>query len=281
MQIRLVALDIGGTLLDSKGTIPEANRQAITLTKEQGVKVVLATAMSFLLARSYAQMLGLDDPLVCVNGALIKSLQGQAWWRRDIESGLAREIAAWADVEGHSLVWLAEDCDYYVRSDRPLAWKRPPYARVVDSNAAALISPPLCIMAPNDDVAWIFLERFEDRTRGKLRFERYEDGGRLFTVAAVDAQASKQSALAHLCSRWGLSAQQVMAMGDGAADVGMLNWAGIGIAMGNAPSVMVRRAEFVAPSNDESGVAWAIRQFVLDRKGNDDDNTGDLSPVAD
>lgn len=267
MQIRLVALDIGGTLLDSEGIIPEANRKAITLAREQGVKVVLVTAMSFLSARSYAQALGLDTPLICVNGALIRDQQGQEPWSREIEPDLAREIAAWADAGGHPLVWLAADCEYYVRSDRPPPWRRPSFARVVDSNAAALASPPLCIMAPGEDTAQLFLEVLEGRTQGELRFERYEDGGRLFAAAAVDAQASKECALAFLCSRWGLAAQQVMALGDSAADLGMLSWAGIGITMGNAPSEMVRRAEWVAPSNDESGVAWAIRRFVLDEEG--------------
>lgn len=267
MQIRLVALDIGGTLLDSKGAIPEANCQAITLARAQGVKVVLATAMSLLSARPYAQTLNLDTPLICANGALIKDLQGQEWWSREIEPDLAREIAVWADAGGHPLVWLAADCEYYVRSDRPRLWRRPAFARVVDSNVAALASPPLCIMAPGEDIARLFLEGFEGRAQGKLRFERYEGGGRFFIVTALDAQASKECALAFLCSRWGLAAQQVMALGDSAADLGMLSWAGIGITMGNAPSEMVRRPEWVAPSNDESGVAWAIRRFVLDEEG--------------
>ncbi len=267
MQIKLVALDIGGTLLDSEGAIPEANRRAIALARDQGVKVVLVTAMSLLTARPYAQALDVDTPLICVNGALIRDLQGQEWWRREIGRDLAREVASWADAGGHPLVWLAQDCEYYVRSDRPPPWRRPSFARLIDSNASALTSPSLCIMAPGEDTSRLFVEEYEDRTQGKLRFERYENSGRLFAVAALDAQASKERALAFLCSRWGLSAEQVMALGDSVVDLGMLSWAGIGIAMGNAPSEMVHRVEWVAPSNNRAGVAWAIRRFVLGEEG--------------
>jgi len=266
--IKLVALDIDGTLLNSQGLIPKANRRAISRARERGVKVVLATARAFLSAVPFAQQLDLDTPLICANGAVIKDLKGIEWWSRGIDLGMARKIAAWADAGGHALVTLVGDYIYYTwpASWAGEDWEPRSYDRVVHSNVAALTAPPLRIIAVGEETSRALLERFAAQTRGKVRFDRYERDGRLFSVVAVHAAASKESALAFLCAGWGLSAAQAMALGDNLPDLGMLHWAGIGVAMGNAPPRMHESVEWVAPSNNEAGVAWAIQRFVLDQE---------------
>lgn len=264
-HIKLVALDLDGTLLNSEGLIPKANRRAISRARKRGVKVVLATARAFLSAAPFARQLNLDTPIICANGALIKDLRGVEWWSRGIDLDLARQIAAWADAGGHALVTLVGDTIYYTW---PASWAEEdpqprPYDRVVDSNMAALTAPPLRIIAVGEDTCRALLERFGPQTSGRVRFDRYERDGRLFSVVAVHAAASKEGALDFLCARWGLSPAQAMALGDNFPDLGMLHWAGIGVVMGNAPLEMRQWVEWVAPSNDQAGVAWAIKRFVL------------------
>jgi len=263
--IKLVALDIDGTLLNGERLIPEANCLAISRARKKGVKVVLATARTFLSALPFGQELDLDTPLICANGALIEDLQGVEWWSKGIDLGLAREIAAWADAEGHALTTLVGDLVYSTWSNFSTGedWKPRPYERAVDTNLAALTAPPLRIIAVGEETCQALLERFESQVKGEVRFDRYERDGRLLFVIAVHAAASKQDALAFISARWGLMAAQVMALSDNLPDLPMLRWAGIGVVMGNAPLEMRERARWVAPSNDEAGVGWAIHRFVL------------------
>jgi len=266
--IRLIALDLDGTLLNSEGVIPEANHRAISQARERGVKVVLATARAFPSAAPFARRLHLDTPLICANGAVIKDLKGVEWWSRRIDLDLARQIAAWADAEGHALITLVGDHIYYTWPESWAGedWSPRPYDRVVDSNLAPLTAPPLRIIAIGEETCRALLERFELQAEGRVRFDRYERDGRLISVVAVHAAASKEGALNRLCARWGLNPAQVMALGDNFPDLGMLRWAGVGVAMGNAPLEMRREIKWVAPSNDEAGVAWAIRRFILDEE---------------
>lgn len=266
--IKLVALDLDGTLLDSRGLIPEANHRAIGRARERGVRVVLATARAFPSAVPFARQLHLDTPLICANGAVIKDLQGVEWWSRGIDLDLARRIAAWADAGGHALVTLVGDYIYYTRPDSWAGedWKPRPYDRVVDSNLAPLTASPLRIIAVGEETCRALLERFEPQVEGRVRFDRYERDGRLISVVAVHAAASKEGALSRLRAHCGLSTAQIMALGDNFPDLGMLHWAGVGVAMGNAPLEMRQEVEWVAPSNDEAGVAWAIRHFIPDEE---------------
>ena len=83
-SIRLVALDIDGTLVDSEGNIPEENLEAIGRAAGEGIHVVLATGRDFLSTLPIAQQLGMDTPIVCNNGALIRDTDGSERWSRRI-----------------------------------------------------------------------------------------------------------------------------------------------------------------------------------------------------
>ncbi|MEA3345341.1 MAG: Cof-type HAD-IIB family hydrolase [Chloroflexota bacterium] len=267
-QIKLIVLDIDGTLFNSKGLIPEANRRAVKQAKERGVRVVLATVRAFPSAVSSARQLELDTPIICANGALIKDLKGVEWWSRGIDLELAREIAAWADARGHALVTLVGDYIYHAHpaSWAGEDWEPQPFERVVDSNLDPLTAPPLRIISVGEEASRALLDRFAPQAEKKVRFDRYERDGRLISLVAVNAAASKEEALSFLCKHWGLSPSQVMALGDNFPDLGMLRWAGVGIAMGNAPPGMREQVEWVGPPNDEAGVAWAVQRFVLDKE---------------
>jgi len=268
-QIKLIALDVDGTLLNSKKAVPEANQQAIRQAIARGVKVTLATGRAFPSAMALVRELNIDTaPLICNNGALIKDAEGREWWSRRMDLDIARQIARWADAEGHALITVVEDWSYYTWPESWAGenWKPRAYERVVDNSLSILTAPPLCIMVVGERASHSLLERFASQYQGKVRFDRYVSGDRLALIVVIDASASKEQALAFLCRRWGLHAGQVMAMGDNLLDLGMLRWAGVGVAMGNASPEVRKEARWVAPHNDEAGVAWAIRHFVL---GND------------
>ena len=264
MSIKLIALDIDGTLINDEGIVPEANCLAIHQARERGIKAVLVTGRSFHSAVLLAQEIDVDMPIICANGALIKDSQGVEWWGRRLDWDIARQIAAWADARRYPLITMAGECNYYTW---PESWREDspsrPYDRVVDHNMAALTAPPLCILAAGEKASHSILEQFAPQSPRRVRFDRHEIDGRLRFVTALHPTVSKEGALALLCTRWGLSADQVLALGDNFSDLGMLRWAQIGVAMGNASPAIHMQVKWVAPSNDEAGVAWAIQRFIL------------------
>jgi hypothetical protein len=82
-------------------------------------------------------------------------------------------------------------------------------------------------------------------------------------VILTHPDADKASALALVCKELGIGPEETVAMGDSESDVGMFRFAGLGVAMGNAPDTVKREALHIAPTNDEDGVAWAVRKFLV------------------
>jgi hydroxymethylpyrimidine pyrophosphatase-like HAD family hydrolase len=80
----------------------------------------------------------------------------------------------------------------------------------------------------------------------------------------MDKKADKGCALQVICDHYGIDRKEVMAMGDSFNDIAMIEWAGVGVAMGNAYDMVKDAADYVTTSNDEDGVAEAIRKFVLE-----------------
>ncbi|MBV9104254.1 MAG: HAD hydrolase family protein [Candidatus Eremiobacteraeota bacterium] len=92
---------------------------------------------------------------------------------------------------------------------------------------------------------------------------RYETWQEFVECAVLNREASKRNALARLCADFQVSPEHVLAVGDSRNDVPMLRWAGIGVAMGNAPREVKEAVRYVTAGNDDDGVAMAIERFVL------------------
>ena len=96
------------------------------------------------------------------------------------------------------------------------------------------------------------------------RVQAYVDPrGQVKSLGIYSAETSKGKALKLVCETLGIAPEDVVAIGDNLADMPMLDFAGIGITMGNAPEGMRNKAEYIVPTNDEKGVRWAVEKFVL------------------
>ena len=262
-MIRLAAIDLDGTLLAPDSQITARNREAIRRARERGVEVVLVTARGFEEARPYADELGLTLPLLCYHGAVVKNTgTGEVLSHTPVPPDCATAII---DVAERETLLVILNSDGVFRASRRAAEKhgfgQMRYWEMVDDLTQAP-GPPTAIRVIGDESIDAIEAAFPDALGGRVTFIRDRTRTR-WILSIVNAQASKVKALMDLTDRLGLSRSEVLAIGDGPADGPMLQFAGTGVAMGNAlPEIQVL-ADWVTAPNWEDGVAIAIERFVL------------------
>jgi hydroxymethylpyrimidine pyrophosphatase-like HAD family hydrolase len=273
--VRLVALDIDGTLLRSDRTLSARTREAVARARAGGVRVVLVTGRRHPSARRVADDLGYPLPLVVHNGALVVE-EGQIIRCRP----LARDVAARAIRAGRACGaepvvhcgsrgegWLLVDArarpsglvGYYL--ERAGGEVR----RVEDVVEALVLEEPIQVMfgGPRGEMEQL-LRALAAQLAGEARLERTVYPATDFALVDVlDPGVGKAEALAFLQGRWGIAAAETLAIGDNWNDRSMLEAAGRGLLMGNAPSELLQLGLPVLPTNDEDGVAHALEAHVL------------------
>jgi 5-amino-6-(5-phospho-D-ribitylamino)uracil phosphatase len=277
--IRLLAVDIDGTLLDGRGRLPDAHRDALLEAVAQGIDVALVTGRSFHFARPIADLLPIPLTLVVNNGAVVKRKSGET----EIRHLLSREAAQTVLAETRHL----ED-SVAVVFDRPderqivferMDWSHPNRRGYYEKNKAfisqtaalaseVLVDDPIQVMfngsvAPMRTLAQA-LRSLPVADRISVAVTEYEQ--RDFSLVDVNAAGcSKGTTLARWALARGLTRDEVMAVGDNLNDLEMLDFAGIAVVMGNATDVLKSRGYHLTGSNDEDGLAAAIRRHALTR----------------
>lgn len=285
MAIRLLALDLDGTLLDSHGGITEGNRAALEEARACGVRVALVTGRRFRDARPIALELGLDVPLIAHNGALTKhaeTLETVAVLplplsaaRRALEVGRAAGADPLLSDDHEGLGLLVYD---HLRGDNRavqayVSWSRRIHGdegyeavRQVDSLEEYLDHEPvhLAFSGGCDEMQTLgTLVRSELSSHVRVFITTYPK--RDFALLdIVHPQASKGVGVAAAAAELGVTREEVMAIGDNLNDVEMLSYAGTGVVMGNAESSLLEiEGLYKTTGNDEDGVARAIERFIL------------------
>jgi Cof subfamily protein (haloacid dehalogenase superfamily) len=274
-RVRLVALDIDGTLLRSDRTISSRTREAIDRARAGGVRVVLVTGRRHPSARRVALALGGVVPLVLHNGALVVE-DGRVLRSRPLSRAAAGRASAAGRAAGAEPVlhcgakgegWLLVDAaarrsgivgSYLERAG--------PEVRVVPDLAAAVeMEDPIQVMFGGTQAEMAaLLPALAGALGEEARIERtvYRASG-LILLDVLHPAAGKADALAFLQRRWGVTASETLAIGDNWNDREMLESAGLGFVMGNADPDLLALGLPVLPANDEDGVARAVEEHVL------------------
>jgi Cof subfamily protein (haloacid dehalogenase superfamily) len=261
MTIRLVATDLDGTLLDSDGLIPPANRQALERALERGVYLVLATARKVDSTAQIEHLLGLPCARIVHNGARTWDWQGREIRHFRLPLDLALDIARFADEHRIGLIITIDEVNYYGGGARELY--RDANDVAVRTNVEAVTGPPTRIIAAGTEHIDRLCSKYCDAPDSLVVHRYYSRVGAIESAVLTHPRASKADALAELCAANGIEAAAVLTIGDAEADVGMLQWAGIGVAMGNAMEEALAAATWIAPSHDDAGLAAAVERFVL------------------
>ncbi len=264
-DIKLIALDLDGTLLNSALKVSERNAEAVRRALDAGVQVVLATSRWYLLARRNADHLGIDTPLICNNGAIVKRPQdGDELLHLRLDQELAREVTALADERGWETFTTIEDATYMRMRPGIIPERLPAGLRVSERQAEEVArGQPTAVLVFGEEAVNEISQRFLPAFDGRAKFSLNRPVNLPHYVVLTHSDADKASALEIVCRELGVPLNDVMAMGDSESDLEMLRLAGLGIAMNNSPDEVKRAALHIAPTNDADGVAWAIERFVL------------------
>jgi len=289
MSIRLLALDLDGTLLNSRGELSDRNLWAIAAAREAGVRVALVTGRRFRDARPLALELGLDVPLISHNGALTKhartletvavALLPQDAAREVLTVGRENGAGALLSDDPHGAGVLVYDhlSDDNEALRRYLTWSH----RIHGEDAADAVKrvasledyldhSPVHITFSGRVVEITLLEeRLKDRLGETVKLLSTIYQKQDFALLDVlHPDVSKGVGVAAAAAEQGVSRKEVMAIGDNFNDVEMLQYAGTSVLMGNADVLLQDHIKdlaccYTTASNDEDGVALAIEQFIL------------------
>jgi Cof subfamily protein (haloacid dehalogenase superfamily) len=272
--IRLIGIDIDGTLLDSRGQMPEANRDAIHQAVVSGVQVALVTGRSYPFARPIAADLPASLTLIVSNGAIERRTDGTTLARRLLDRRVAAQVL---DVTRHhrdaaavifdrdedrQMVFETMDWDH---PGRRAYWTRN-QSRIARATPleAALDEDPIQVMFNGGVDQMRLLAQELQAAAGPFVVSMTEYEQRDFSLLDITSPAAtKGLALAWRAEELGLQPSQVMAIGDNFNDLGMLEYAGLPIVMGNAVAGLLTRGWHVTGHQNDAGVAQAIARFVI------------------
>lgn len=288
-MIKLLALDLDGTLLDSRGQIPAANRSAIRAAESAGVLVTIATGRRFRDALPVGLELELNAPLVTHNGALLKyagSLETVAASLLAPETTLeivrvgkqyGGDALVSADPHGKGSLLYDRVSEDNLPLQRYLAWATRMHGDEAESEVSHV--EDLHDALPGHEVIHISFSgtcKAMTRMLGFLEQELADSVTILPTIyprldfTLIDILppgATKGTGLERLAREFGIATNEIMVVGDNFNDLGMLEFAGTPVIMGNADPSLLERAEFYKTlSNDEGGVALAIDRFILGKE---------------
>lgn len=263
-MIKLVALDMDDTLLNGQQEISPRTADCIRRAVAQGVTVTIATGRMFSSARPFAQGLGLDVPLITYNGALIKGvLSGETLLHRPIAADVARQVLALFREKDWYIQTYVDDQLYVAELNDKVRY----YENLAKVTATVLgdefytrpQSPSkMLAMADPDQIAMM-----KETLQALLIDRLYLAVSKPTYLEMVNPAVNKGTALAFLADRLGIKREQVMAVGDSFNDLDMIEYAGWGVAMGNAPDAVKQQAQAVVATNTNEGVAEAFESYVL------------------
>lgn len=264
MAIKLLALDLDDTLLNSKKDVSPEDFAAVMKAKEKGVSIVLATGRAAAGATEYNNLLGIGDYTIAIGGSHIITKDGKTIFSRCLPPEATKEILAFADEKGYYCQIYPCDGNHYFkkRTYRTDSYEEKCRYEGIESEEYfkkddLQIAKILIIVNEEDmePVRRLILQNFSDVS---VEFSQAE------YVEVSSPKASKGVALAFLADYLGIKREEVMAMGDSEIDSPMLEYAGVGVAMKNAYESVKKAADYVTENDcDHGGVAEAVNKFIL------------------
>lgn len=264
MDIRLVALDLDDTLLDSKCCVSPRAKRAIQRVMDKGVIVTLATGRMYSSARPYALDMGLDVPLITYQGALVKtSMSEEVLYHRPVPQNLAKELIMEAQSHEIPVQIYVNDKLYVSRItweiEEYIGMSRVPVTEVGDLIGFLDQDPTKVLFINEEEVLNKLWVKMEQKYNNTLYITKSKPEFLEFT----NPQATKGLGLLAVAEHLGIARENIMAMGDSFNDLELLKTAGFAVAMGNAREELKREADYVTGTNNDDGVAEALEKFIL------------------
>ena len=275
-MIRLLAIDIDGTLLDSRGRLPAVHRDALIEASALGVEVALVTGRAFHFAAPVAELLPIPLTLIVNNGAVVKHTDGTTRLRHVLSRDAARRILDGTRHLEDSVAIVFDRLDDRQIVFERMDWSHPSRRGYYEKNKAFIANTPAPLRdALTEDPIQVMFNGSVEPMRALVASLRAMPHADQFTVAITEyvprdfslvdvngAGCSKGTTLARWAERQGIAAAEVMAVGDNLNDIEMLDFAGTAYVMGNATDAIKSRGYRPTGSNDQDGLATAIREAI-------------------
>ncbi|MCA1055629.1 Cof-type HAD-IIB family hydrolase [Rossellomorea aquimaris] len=243
MTIKLIALDMDGTLVNHEGEVSPENERAIHRAKERGIHVVLSTGRSLRTCRDISDQLGRSSYLITVNGGEIYDHEYNLVDSTPLDRDLVKML--WTIKEEH-------DVYFWSSTTQGLFNSRNPFDKEIDEYDWLKFGFDI----KDDDVRKVIMDEL-------IKNEALEITNSSPTNIEINpAGVNKAAALIKVCDWLDLSMEEVMAVGDSMNDIAMIRESGFGVAMGNAQEVVKEAADWVTGLHTDHGVAQAIERVL-------------------
>ncbi|ADU67339.1 sugar-phosphatase [Pantoea sp. At-9b] len=269
MAIKLIAIDMDGTLLNPYHQITPAVKSAIARARDKGVAIVLATGRPFVGVERYLQELDLQQPgQYCIsnNGALVQRADtGESVAEVTLSfddflyvEQLARELGVHFHAFDHASLYTPnKDISEYTIHEASLTGIPVRYRAVAEMDPATRF--PKLMMIDKPALLDKAIAALPVRARDSYTILKSAP----YYLEILDPRVNKGYGVKMLAEKLGLQPAEVMTIGDQENDLAMIEYAGTGVAMGNAIDSVKSIAQFITKTNAEDGVAYAIEELVL------------------
>lgn len=259
---KALAVDVDGTLVDHTLEIRPRNLEALQRVIAGGCRVIIATGRMYRSALKYAEAIGTEEPMICYQGAVVRSRAGEIlreWPVPPAEAVAALEMARAQDLH----INLYRDDAFYVER---MGWGAKRYAEVAQMEPQLV--PDLMELAQQGSTKIVFVDKPERlRELEPLARRTVEPRARVtFSLPdfleVVEAKASKGAALAFICEAAGIRPSEVIAVGDAPNDVEMFRYAGLALAPRTSfPEALAEADAIIAPPG-EDGIAELVERYL-------------------
>jgi hypothetical protein len=276
MPIKLLALDIDGTLLTPRGELTPRNSAAINRARQHGVLVVLVTGRRFNSARELVQRLELDIPLVSHNGALTKNIETlETLDFHPLDTGIARAIIGVGREFGADMICCDDPQGLGTMVIEGVSPDNKSLHRYMEKYRDSVVEvPDLLEYVDHAPIQMMFsgrcdpMEEFAENLKAAMgeQIQLFKTRYRSADLTILDAlsdKASKGASLETVAQKHGIAREEVMAIGDNHNDLTMLRYASLGVVMANAEDELKEMGFEMTSSNEEDGVAEAIEKYIL------------------
>ncbi|HHU64292.1 MAG TPA: HAD family phosphatase [Clostridiales bacterium] len=264
MNYKLVVVDLDDSLLNCVSQISEGNQRAIKKARDKGVMVTIATGRIFSSALPFAKQLGINIPIISCQGAtIIHPITGEKLHSRPVSMELTRQILKFA-LDRDLYIQVSYDNNYYYSKE--CQWQDKYYSQtkirgVYCSDLMAFVNDPpakLLIIDEQHNISKLWEEAvavFGDSLAITISCPEYLEFNHW--------EATKGNGVKALMNMLGIPREQVIAIGDSFNDISMLEVAGLGVAVANAPDDVKAHADFITLPHYNDGVAHVIEKFIL------------------
>lgn len=265
INIRLVAIDLDGTLLDNDGQLPPYGSRLIKRAFDTGIHIIISTARNYGDVQNMCAALEINDPIICSNGAYIYERPNGALWRKlCIPTHIAERICLVADENGWELSTSVRQTTYFKQRPGQVLGPLAENIEVVKNNSDAIVGKPHRILTWQPEAIEMLRELcHKEFPRECLTEIYYKPTGELHSLGIFACGADKGNALKAVLARMNIPIDCVMAIGDNTNDLKMFEFAAYRVAMGNGTADLKKEANIIAPNNDDEGVASIFEKYIL------------------